>query len=60
MIIGHTAGGAPIYMPGRRKTKKNSNHRYSCSCGHKTTKNQLKANGGKCHACKSPIKGADT
>ena len=57
MIFDWTSGGAPIYMPGaRRKPKKNNNHRYRCGCGHRTTKNQLKANGGLCHSCKKPMK----
>jgi hypothetical protein len=36
----------------------NGNRRYRCSdktCPHKTTKGQLKVNGGVCFSCKSPI-----
>ena len=34
-----------------KSVRKNKNHRYSCACGHKTTKNQLKKVKGACHQC---------
>jgi predicted SprT family Zn-dependent metalloprotease len=34
-----------------RAPRKNKNHRYSCACGHKTTKRQLKLREGRCHQC---------
>jgi hypothetical protein len=55
-LIGYTPGGSPIFFGGSRGPKPNKNVRFRCkSCDHKTTKNQLKANGGKCWHCKRPI-----
>lgn len=54
---GCTSGGAPIYFgQGPRRPKSNGNTRHRCkSCGHRTTKNQMKANGGVCFNCRIPL-----
>ena len=53
-LIGYTPGGSPIfYNCGDGFKRKKSQPRYRCcSCHHRTTKNQAKKNGGKCHQCK--------
>jgi hypothetical protein len=39
-----------------RRTDGDRNTRFLSECGARTTKNQLKANGGLCHACKAVMK----
>lgn len=38
-----------------RRTGSDRNRRHLCPCGARTTKNQLKANGGVCFSCKAPL-----
>lgn len=38
-----------------KRTGSDRNTRYLCSCKARTTKNQLKANGGVCFSCKAPL-----
>lgn len=59
-MIGYTRGGSPIFFESaprpKNRTTGQRNKRFACkACPAKTTKNQLKLNGGVCHACKAPI-----
>lgn len=39
-----------------KRTASDRNKRFPCNCGARTTKNQLKLNGGVCHACKELLR----
>jgi hypothetical protein len=56
-LIGYTPGGSPIFFNGpKTRNSVKSQKLFGCEkCKHKTTKNQLKKNGGKCHQCKHQI-----
>lgn len=47
-FLDHMLGGGQVRV---KSVRKNKNHRYSCACGHKTTKRQLKLREGRCHQC---------
>lgn len=54
-LIGYTPCGSPIFFGASspKRGGKHKNPRYGCkACGAKTTKNQRKSNGNRCHQCK--------